>query len=271
MKQRVSELKRQLLAVANRALKPLNLQVVPAARQRAAQGRYLGAVALLEATLRQGALGHVPANPERAALLASLVGINLDSGLVMVRACHRVLGLPGAVCEFGVAQGATSALLANEIRHTDKQLWLYDSFQGLPPPTEKDRLIDDIFGYGEMQAYAGTMAVPQHHVERRLNAVGFPPERVQIVPGFVEDTLKTDRLPAQICFAFLDMDLYEPIRVTLDAIAGRVPVGGVVVVHDYKFFSAGVQAAVEGFVAAEEGCFSLREEAGMALLRRERV
>jgi O-methyltransferase len=40
---------------------------------------------------------------------------------------------------------ATSALLANEIRSTERTLWLFDSFKGLGKPSEKDLLIDDIF------------------------------------------------------------------------------------------------------------------------------
>jgi hypothetical protein len=36
----------------------------------------------------------------------------------------------------GIAQCATSALIANEISSSKKNLWLFDSFKGLPKPTE---------------------------------------------------------------------------------------------------------------------------------------
>ncbi len=76
----------------------------------------------------------------------------------MVLHLNRALGLDGDVCEFGVAQGATSALIANEIRGTEKDLWLFDSFEGLPKPTDHDILIDDIFNLGSIDRYQGTMA-----------------------------------------------------------------------------------------------------------------
>src|SRR5450755_2563393 len=82
-----------------------------------------------------------PVPEGRSELLAKLLGTQLSEAVYIINCLHRSLKLPGDVCEFGIAQGATSALLANEIRDTDKLLWLFDSFEGLPTPTEKDSLI----------------------------------------------------------------------------------------------------------------------------------
>jgi predicted O-methyltransferase YrrM len=46
-----------------------------------------------------------------------LLGTSPVSGMFLLGALHKSLRLPGAVCEFGVAQGATSALMANELLH----------------------------------------------------------------------------------------------------------------------------------------------------------
>ena len=43
--------------------------------------------------------------------------------------------LPGAVVELGCHAGVTGVLLAMV---SGKQVWLYDSFEGLPPPTAGD-------------------------------------------------------------------------------------------------------------------------------------
>ena len=99
-----------------------------------------------------------PVPEGRSELLAKLLGTQLSEAVYIINYLHRSLKLPGDVCEFGVAQGATSALLANEIRDTDKLLWLFDSFAGLPKPTEKDTLIHDIFGLGTIESTQGTMA-----------------------------------------------------------------------------------------------------------------
>lgn len=64
--------------------------------------------------------------------MAKLLGTQISEAMYILVFLHRSLELDGDVCEFGVAQGATSALLANEIRTTQKNLWLFDSFKGLP-------------------------------------------------------------------------------------------------------------------------------------------
>jgi len=105
--------------------------------------------------------------------MTQLKGTPPSEALHLVWHLNRVLHLEGDVCEFGIAQGATSALIANEIRGTEKELWLFDSFEGLPMPTGKDILIDDIFSLGSIEKYQGTMACGQEQVIGRLNSISF--------------------------------------------------------------------------------------------------
>jgi len=148
-----------------------------------------------------------------------------------------------------VAQGETSALIANEIAQGNKVLHLFDSFQGLPKPTDKDRLKDDIFSLGSMDAYAGTMACPEDMVRARLAAVDFPPQRCVIHRGFIEQVIEdAAHLPRQVSFAYVDFDLYEPIRRTLDVLHDRTPEGAIVIVDDYDWFSTGAKTAVDEFL-----------------------
>src|SRR5580765_6676410 len=64
----------------------------------------------------------------RASLLSQLVGTSLVEALFLLNELSRAIHLDGDVCEFGIAQGATSALIGNEIRNTSKTLWLFGSF-----------------------------------------------------------------------------------------------------------------------------------------------
>lgn len=199
----------------------------------------------------------MPTVSGRSALLADLIGTNVSEGLWIVGCLQKAISLPGDICEFGVAQGATSALLANEIRETEKILWLFDSFEGLPNPTSKDELINDIFSLGSMQAYAGTMNVPIHEVIWRLSAIDFPANRAQIVKGFIETTIQGNTLPQTVCFAYIDFDFYEPILIALTFLSEVLPEGGIAIVDDYGFFSSGAKTAVDEFIAAQKGRFSL--------------
>jgi hypothetical protein len=213
---------------------------------------------MVEALCRATLFPDLPVREGRDVLLSQLIGTPLIEGLFLLNELCSALHLEGDVCEFGVAQGATSALIANEIRHTNKRLWLFDSFEGLPRPTEKDRLIDDIFNLGSMDRYEGQMAEKQSGVIGRLNKIRFPFERVQIVPGFIEHTSKSAGLPERVCFGYVDFDFYEPILIALRVLASRMPTGGRIMVDDYGFFSEGAEAAVEEFLGEIQGAFTKR-------------
>ncbi len=191
-----------------------------------------------------------PVPPGRSELLEKLLGTHLAEAVYLLNYLHRSLTLPGDVCEFGIAQGATSALLANEIRDTGKLLWLFDSFEGLPKPTGKDTLIHDIFGLGTMEKYQGTMAYGVNEVLERLRSISYPLSRVKIVPGFIENTVALGDLPETVCFAYVDFDFYQPILIALNYLDQHLSKGGSVLVDDYGYFSSGAQAAVDEFVRA---------------------
>jgi len=220
-------------------------------------GRYAEACVELEACFRQVVFDDLPPCSRRAALLAELQGTGLSEAMYVLRFLHLSLPLDGDVCEFGIAQGATSALLANEIRDSAKNLWLFDSFEGLPVPGPQDVLIDDIYKLGSMHKYAGKMAEAPGLVLERLRRIDFPRSRINIVAGFIEHTIRTQPMPAQVCFAYVDFDLYEPIKTALRFLDGCLAQGGYVVVDDYGHFSAGAQTAVDEFVAAAAGRYAL--------------
>lgn len=215
-----------------------------------------GDVRELEALYRQFVLTGLRPREGRDEDLFRLIGTTVGEGLYICEGLQRALDVPGDICEFGVAQGATSRLLARELlgdpRGAGRRLWLFDSFEGLPKPTEKDRLIDDIFQLGSMDAYAGTMRCPRELVESKLRDVGFSVERTCIKPGWIDRTLLEAPVPERVAFAYIDFDFYDPIRIALEWLEPRTTSGAVFVVDDYGFFSEGAQLAVDEFVAARK-------------------
>jgi O-methyltransferase len=198
----------------------------------------------------------LPRREGREKLLNELIGTTVSEAVYIVRFLHEALRVPGDVCEFGVAQGATSCILAAEIMSTNRMLWLFDSFEGLPAPGAKDKLIDDVFDLGSMHRYKGTMASPESAVLSRLDAVGFPRERTKVRKGWVDDTLRSGELPHQIAFAYVDFDFYDPIKNALNFLDAHMLPGGRILVDDYGFFSQGAQLAVDEFIAAAGNRFS---------------
>jgi O-methyltransferase len=191
----------------------------------------------------------IVANEIRLKLLPRLQGTPPSEAYFIVQALAKCKGTSGDVCEFGVAQGETSALIANEIQSSKKILHLFDSFKGIPKPTEKDHLKDDIFSLGCMDAYTGTMSYPEEMVRSRLKAISFPPHRSIVHKGLIDQVLRYDlSLPKKVSFAYVDFDLYKPIKCTLDFLHQTTSTNAIIIVDDYDFFSTGVKTAVDEFL-----------------------
>jgi hypothetical protein len=185
---------------------------------------------------------------ESLMLLSGSMYTKFGTGFYLIDYLRKSLLLEGDVCEFGVGQGAISALLAHDIQDTDRNLWLFDSFQGFAEPSQKDILLNDVLGLGSAEAYKGMMSFPEEMIRTKLSDIQFPPARLRIVPGFIEETVRGPLLPEKVCFAYVDFDFYEPIRTALNFLDSVIVPGGYIVVDDYNFFSQGAKAAADEFV-----------------------
>ena len=189
----------------------------------------------------------------RHRILGDLIGTSPSEAYFIVESLARTHHLGGDVCEFGVAQGRTSALIANELLAKNRKLHLFDSFSGLPAPSAQDELINDIFGLGEMSAYEGLMKVPVREVTRVMDALGIPKDAVIIHVGFIEQTLQnSSQLPKTVTFAYIDFDFYDGISAALSFVDTASVVGTEVIVDDYNFFSSGAKMAVDNFLQTTE-------------------
>lgn len=162
----------------------------------------------------------------------------------LLELAERFLSVPGELVEFGCYRGDTSLLLERLIERQapEKRLWLYDSFEGLPEKTVEDASVaGEAFRAGELLA-------SKREVVERFKKAGLRVPKIR--KGFFEDLQPAD-VPEEICFAFLDGDLYRSIRVSLGLIEGRVR--GVIVVHDYNNPELpGVARAVDEWLSAHK-------------------
>jgi|GEM_PF-1216462 hypothetical protein len=184
-------------------------------------------------------------------LLYNLIGTGNSEAIYIRYYLKKCLQLEGDVCEFGIAQGTTSAMLANDIKNSNKHLWLFDSFEGLSIPTEKDILKNDIFHLGSMDKYAYSMKCSIEEVKERLKEIDIDETRIKIIPGFIEKTVLEEEVKKNlnsVSFAYIDFDLYDPILTALKFLHKRTKKGSVIIVDDYDFFSTGAKTAVDEFV-----------------------
>jgi len=231
----------------NALLAPMDLEVRRIEALRVAPKNYLRLIEEISGCYRQLGFAELPHSELRMELLARLTGTEISEALHILEYLHQSMDVEGDLCEFGVGAGDTSALLANEISATEKSLWLFDSFQGLPKPGEKDVLLDDIHGVGSIENYQGRMAFPVEGLRARLKRTPIDLARVKIVPGFIEETIGGTMLPEKVAFAYVDFDFYEPILITLDYLQEHMPSGGHIIVDDYGCFSEGAKTAADEF------------------------
>lgn len=188
----------------------------------------------------------------------------------ILRLARECLDVSGDYVEFGCYKGDTSLLIAEVLReynsgeivenyakkgveslgksgekeveksgggNSEKRLWIYDSFKGLPEKKEADKsVLGESFKGGEL-------AVTKREVKERFLRARLPVPVIK--KGWFADLIEVD-LPEKIAFAFLDGDFYESIGDSLRLVVPRMSEGGVVVVHDYSNPALpGVKKAVE--------------------------
>jgi len=166
--------------------------------------------------------------------------------------------IEGDVVECGVWRGGSSMLAAltlDSLGDRERSLWLYDTFAGMPPPSEVDRSIDGERAAALLErpgtAGEGTRAAAGlDEVKANLAATGYPNDRLQFVEGMVEDTIPAVA-PERISVLRLDTDWYESTRHELEHLWPRLSPGGVLIVDDYGHWQ-GARQAVDEFLATVE-------------------
>lgn len=152
--------------------------------------------------------------------------VSRDELRVILRELTRVLeqGVMGDTVEFGCYVGTTSVHLAKFLENTGRELWLYDSFEGLPEKSAEDRS-----PAGE-QFIAGELHATKKQLIRNLQRAHVPMPR--IIKGWFND-VTPQQVPTKIAFAFLDGDYYASVLDPLKLIWPRLAPGATIIVDDY--------------------------------------
>jgi O-methyltransferase len=142
-------------------------------------------------------------------------------------------GVAGDFMEAGVCQGGASIFMrALQVAHGEdhRQMWVADSFQGLPEPnSEFDR------GYEFQEARQPWLAATLEAVQDNFSTYGLLSERVHFLPGWFADTLKGAPVEA-LAVLRIDADLYASTRDVLLAAYDKLAPGGFIIVDDYYAF-----------------------------------
>ena len=174
-------------------------------------------------------------------------------------------GVAGGFAECGVWRGGACIMAAatfDSLGEYDRPVWVCDSFQGVPPPTDP--------------ADAGTtfheqkiLAVPAAEVRANFDRYGLLTDRVRFVEGWFADTLPGP--VGDLCVLRCDGDLNSSTWQTLTALYDFVQPGGYVIVDDYGIWR-GCRQAVDEFRELREinaPLQPIREGCGAVFWRRD--
>lgn len=165
--------------------------------------------------------------------------------------------VPGAIVECGVWRGGSMMAVARTLLHLgvkDRDLFLFDTFEGMTEPTDEDRM------------WTGGQAselLPQHDREERIwgvaplevtrgnvLSVGYEASKIHLVKGPVERTLP-DEAPERIALLRLDTDWYASTKHELEHLYPRLSRGGILIIDDYGHW-LGARQAVDEYLAEQE-------------------
>jgi O-methyltransferase len=149
--------------------------------------------------------------------------------------------IPGDFVECGVWRGGSSLLVALMLQQKDirdRKVFLYDTFSGMPAPTEFDMIkeySDDIgWCYASLEDVMGAFA--KHDFK-------FP---IEFIEGDVMTTLHTHQ-PSAISLLRLDTDWYESTALEYEILYPNLSAGGVLIIDDYGVWAGSRKATDDYF------------------------
>ncbi|MFD9760698.1 TylF/MycF/NovP-related O-methyltransferase [[Kitasatospora] papulosa] len=177
-------------------------------------------------------------------------------------------GIPGDIVECGVWRGGSMQACAKtllSLGETDRDLYLFDTYEGMTPPTAEDLRRDGRPARELLDAQGKDRPIwavaSLEDVQAGFERVPYPKDRVHYVRGKVEDTLP-ERAPEQISILRLDTDWYASTKHELHHLYGRLVSGGVLLIDDYGYWQGSRQAVDEFLEETGEQLLLLRMDEG---------
>jgi len=162
--------------------------------------------------------------------------------------------VPGDIVECGVWRGGSSMMSALTLQELGcrRPIWLYDTFEGMPPPGEKDVRYS---GESAQTLLESAERVPGafnewawatlDDVQRNMGSTGY--DAFEYVAGPVESTIPANA-PEQIALLRLDTDWYDSTKHEIEHLYPRLAEGGVLIIDDYGHWEGARRAVDEYFI-----------------------
>ncbi len=197
-------------------------------------------------------------SPKDTSILQQIDGLTMTSVervVALTSAVRHIVKrqIEGAMVECGVWRGGSMMAVALALQQElqgDRELYLYDTYEGMPPPSEAD---NDNNGRSAESILASADRLTSHcwaysrieEVQNNIHRTGYEPSRIHFVKGLVEETIPSVA-PDKIALLRLDTDWYSSTKHELAHLYPRLSVGGVLIIDDYGHWT-GAKKAVDEF------------------------
>lgn len=166
--------------------------------------------------------------------------------------------IPGDIAECGVWRGGSMMAVASTLLalgDRSRSLYLYDTFEGMPAPTDKDKSFDGVTANEQLgQSPRGTgiwCYAGLDDVRNNILSTGYPEDKIHLIKGKVEDTIPR-HLPPGLSLLRLDTDWYESTKHELRHLYPLLSRRGILVIDDYGHWQ-GARKAVDEYFAGKDG------------------
>jgi O-methyltransferase len=192
--------------------------------------------------------------------IAGFTMTSIDRQIALVQAVRHIVrsGIPGCFVECGVWRGGSAMAVAMTLAQegdTTRDLFLFDTFEGMSPPTAEDQTLDGVrasslLAHAEKNSGVWCYA-DLNDVRANMASMDYPPGKIHYVKGAVEVTLPGNGPNVPIALLRLDTDWYESTRHEMVHLFPRLHKGGVLIVDDYGHWQ-GARKAVDEYLARQE-------------------
>ena len=205
------------------------------------------------------ACGFPDIEPWVAQIIERVRSFTMTSSERISALCHAVRyvaknRIPGDIVECGVWRGGSmmaAALTLQAEQDISRTLHLFDTFAGMPPPSEIDRAAQSGRSAGSLLEEADRSSklwalASIDDVRANLEFTNYPAHRIRFIRGKVEDTIPREA-PQEIAILRLDTDWYESTRHELIHLYPKLSIGGILIVDDYGHWE-GARKAVDEYI-----------------------
>ncbi|MFD2823313.1 TylF/MycF/NovP-related O-methyltransferase [Lacinutrix iliipiscaria] len=171
----------------------------------------------------------------------------------LIRATEYVIknNIEGSIVECGVWKGGSIMAVLHTLNQLkkEKDVFLYDTFEGMTYPTDEDFSVKKQQSAKEIYVDKnGVMCYSSlEEVQSNIQSVDYNKDHIHFIKGKVEDTIPDHNTPEKIALLRLDTDWYESTKHEMEHLFPRLEKGGIIIIDDYGHWS-GCKKAVDEYL-----------------------